>query len=272
MRVRVVLAAATVALLLSACGDQPVAPIGEDSWADPVDLVGLWRVDADGEADNTWLRLDGGDLVLWRGSAALSGSWTADHRMVVAAVYGFSGTPTTGDLEPPWLVGTHRYRVSDDGWQFEDEDGDVVATLTVDGGPEPVDTMAEWYAEPPEVTDEVRAALAAPTALPEGTEPATAAELVGRWVPADGPSETDPHVVLDDDGTWEGSDGCNGTGGRWAVSEGRLLGLAGPTTLIGCPGAPVGTWMGGAAYATFDGAELVLVGADGTELGRLVRG
>ena len=270
MNVRVLAAAAAAALFLVGCGERPVPPVGEDAWADPVDLVGLWRVTEADEARDTWLRLDGREMVLWRGSAALFGSWTADGRTIVTMVSGYSGAPG-GDLDPAWLVGAHRYRVSEDGWQLEDVDGDVVASLAVDGAPDPVDTMADWYAEPPEVTEEVRAALAPPAPLSVGTEQAAAADLVGRWVPAGLSSDTDPHVVLDADGTWRGSDGCNGVGGRWAVSEGRLLAVEGATTLMGCPGAPVGAWMGSASYATFEGAELVLLGADGTELGRLVR-
>lgn len=271
MRTRALLAAAAALLLVGACGERSVPPIDEDTWADPVDLVGMWRVGDAGEADDTWLRLDAGGVALWRGSSVLSGSWTADGRTVVATLDGSSG-PSPGDLDPEWLVGTHRYRLNDEGWQLEDGDGDVVATLTVDGAPEPVDTMAEWYAEPPEVTDDVREALAPPGRPPEGARLARAEQLLGRWVPAGQTVETDPHVLFADDGTWTGSDGCNGQGGRWAVSEGRLLALAGPMTLIGCLGAPVGGWLGGASYAMVDGAELVLVGADGDELGRLVRG
>ncbi|MCM3662145.1 META domain-containing protein [Georgenia satyanarayanai] len=270
MRARVLLAAAVALLLLSGCAERPAPQGGENSWADPVDLVGLWRVSGAGEARDTWLRLDGAGLVLWRGSAVLSGSWTADGRTILAAVDGFSGQPVD-DISPDWLVGAHAYRVTGDGWQLEDDDGAVVATLAVDGAPEPVDTMAEWYAEPPAVTDDVRAALAVPE-LPDGARTASAEHLLGRWVPAGPPVETDPYVVFEDDGTWGGSDGCNGQGGRWTVSEGRLLALSGPMTLIGCPGAPVGAWVGGASHAVVDGAELVLLGPDGAELGRLVRG
>ncbi|MGO1279418.1 MAG: hypothetical protein ACTMIB_11995, partial [Cellulosimicrobium funkei] len=60
----------------------------------------------------------------------------------------------------------------------------------------------------------------------------------GRWEPA-ARSSTDPHVVFREDGTWSGSDGCNGGGGAWALD---------------------------------DGGRLVLVGPDGTEIARLVRG
>lgn len=40
--------------------------------------------------------------------------------------------------------------------------------------------------------------------------------------------------------------------------------------MIGCEGVPVPGWVASAEYAGFDGAELVLVDAEGSEL-RLVR-
>lgn len=75
------------------------------------------------------------------------------------------------------------------------------------------------------------------------------------------------------DGTWIGSDGCNGGSGRWAMGDGgELLVTAGPSTLIGCEGVGVPGLFAQSALAGFDGAELVLLDQTGAELVKLVRG
>lgn len=271
---RTVLPAVVAGLVtVAACGPTVETPIDSAPAADPVDLVGLWRVDAAGEGADTWLRMDAGGFILWRGAGAMEGSWDAGGRDIVADAWAYFGDDTSrvGSLDATWLVGTHTYRVTDDGWQLLDAAGSPVASMTVDGAPEPVRSASDQYVQTPEVTEETREALAPPASLPDGVEPADAADLEGRWVPAAESYPTDPHVVFHDDGGWEGSDGCNGVGGRWAVAEddGRLLSTSGPMTAIWCEGAPVGGWVGEAARAGLDGGELVLLARDGTELGRL---
>jgi hypothetical protein len=51
-----------------------------------------------------------------------------------------------------------------------------------------------------------------------------------------------------------------------------MVTTAGPSTLIGCEGAPVPTWLGQATSAGFDRGWLLLFGLDGNEVGRLDRG
>lgn len=270
---RTILAVATAAGL-AACGPGAERPIGQGRSADPVELVGLWRVHAEAEDDDTWLRLDADEFQLWRGAGFVDGGWDASESTLVATAWGRVGEGGTGDLEPGWLVGTHTYRRTDEGWELLDDDGEPLATMTVDGAPEPIPSAVEELARAPEVTDEVRRGLRPPVPLPEGLTSADADRLAGRrWVPAEGSYDTDPHVVLHEDGSWTGSDGCNAAGGHWAVPDGgRLLSTVGPTTAIGCDGAPVGWWLGGAALAGFDGLTLVLLDREGAELGRLVRG
>ena len=271
--------------LLVACGTgaQPGAPGGgprDDgvigTGSDPVGLVGLWRVaDAEGEGERTWLRLAAGSYQLWGDCGGFSeGGWRASSRVFVAstpfAAVGACPIDPWPDGEG-WLEAARAYRPSADGWELLDADGDVVARLRVDGAPDPIATALPDYARPPEVTSSVRAVFAEPAPLPAPLRAATADDLVGRWAPA-GWGLRGPHVVLAADGTYTGSDGCNGASGAWGVDEGGwVLATSGISTMIGCDGAAVPSWLASAARAGFDGATLVLVDAEGAEIARLVR-
>ncbi len=148
-----------------------------------------------------------------------------------------------------------------------------MASLTVDGAPVPIPTAAEFYTQPPELTDRVHEYFRAAAALPIGLAPATAAMLEGKWVPVAYTVSTDPHALFEVDGTWTGSDGCNGGAGRWAVgADGEFLATSGPSTLIGCEGAPVPFWVSQATAAGINAdGWLLLFDATGTEIGRLER-
>lgn len=278
-------AAAVVAvLLLAGCatprggapGGPPDADLPPGPSADPVELVNLWRVSgAAGEGPETWLRLEVGGYQLWRDCGGfVEGGWRATGRAFVASEpFAALGTCGSGEWPTvPWLSAAIAYEAHDDGWRLLGADGEVLATLSIDGAPEPVPNAADFYAEPPEVTDDVRAAFAEPAPLPDGMTPATWRDLVGRWTPTTWYA-TDPHVELAADGTWTGSDGCNGSGGAWRADEGgRLLVTAGVSTLVGCDGAPVGSWLASAARAGLEFDELVLLDAEGAEIARLMRG
>lgn len=271
---RTVVVTALAVTLVSGCGARAEPPIGHEYAADPAELVGLWRVKGAGEVRDTWLRMEAGAFQLWRGAGFDDGSWDASQSTIVATAWGHVGEdhgPGSRDMD--WLLGAHTYRVTEDGWQLLDDDGEPVATMTVDGAPAPIRSASDVFAEAPDVGEEEREALQTPQPLPEELRPATAAHLAGRWVPADGTYETDPHVVLHDDGSWSGTDGCNGGGGDWALTDaGWLLSTGGPTTAIWCDGAPVDWWVAGASLAGLDGSVLVLLDRDATELGRLHRG
>lgn len=271
---RTVTATALGVALVAGCGSQAEPPVGHEYAADPTELVGLWRVKGAGEVRDTWLRMEAGAFQLWRGAGFDDGGWDASQSTIVATAWGHVGEGyEPGSLDIDWLLGAHGYRVTEDGWQLLDDDDEPVATMTIDGAPEPIRSASEVFVQVPEVTEEARKALRGPQPLPQELQPATAGRLTGRWVPADGRYETDPHVVLHEDGTWSGTDGCNGGGGAWALHENEwLLSTAGPSTAIGCEGAPVDWWVGGASLAGFDGDVLVLLDRDAAELGRLVRG
>jgi len=247
------------------------------SGADPVGLVGLWRVSAEGAGERTWLRLADGGYQLWQHECRgySEGSWRASARVFVAAApfLASAGCP----LGPwpdgeHWLTSARAYRAAGDGWELLDAEGEVVARLTVDGAPDPIATGPREYASPPDVTDAVREAFAEPPALPEGLRPATADDLVGRWVPTGGRRARGAHVEVLPDGTYTGSDGCNAATGAWAADvDGRVLATAGIRTTIFCDGVDVPSMLASAARAGFDGALLVLVDDQGEEIGRLVR-
>ena len=239
-------------------------------------LVNLWRVSGvtDEDAD-TWLRLDVPEFQLWRTCGMITGEWRATGSLFLASVVGAGAECFAVGTVPnvPWLESVTGHRATADGWELTGTGGTTVATLTADGAPDPAATAAALFTAPPTVTADIRAALARPVALPAGAVPATAADLIGRWVPVGVPGPTDPFVRFDADGSWTGSDGCNGNGGRWAASgSGDLLATSGMSTMMFCEGAPVPSWVAQARLAVFDDGGLRLLAADGAQLGRLERG
>jgi len=274
-----------LALLLSGCATAPRGmPLPSESTPadsappaespDPIGLIGLWRVsDAEGAAADTWLRLDGVEATLWRECGYMFGGWVAGDGAFVADLYAAHQGCMEGDGIPEieWLDGAVGYARDGEGWALLSADGSVVARLAIDGAPPLHTDIVSTYNEQPVVDAEARARLSS-TPLPEGLVPASADELIGRWVPA---AEVvhDPHVIVDADGTWTGSDGCNGSRGRWlSPRAGLLLATSGPSTLIGCEGSAEPTAFGGARGAGFDGETLVLFDPAGVEVARLVRG
>lgn len=102
--------------------------------------------------------------------------------------------------------------------------------------------------------------------------PAAAADLLGRWYPADGTAQGRAFAEFAADGGWRGSDGCNGQRGTWQLGpDGALTGTAGPSTLIACENVPIARWIATAAGVRIDGEALVFTDAGGAELARMVR-
>lgn len=273
-----------VIALLAGCAQSP-GGTGEPSTSAPddsgetsaIDLVNLWRVTgAEGEEPETWLRLDAGELQLWRDCGMLVGSWLATDSLLIASLYGGMGECTT--TEPPhvpWLESVTGYRAISGGWELTDANGAVIAELTIDGAPEPIPTAAEFFAEPPEITEATRELLRQPADLPSGLTPATSTDLEGRWTPQPpvAGANDEPHVVFSPDGGWTGTDGCNGNQGRWAASAtGSFLATSGASTLMMCDGAPVPSWVSSARSVSIDAGVLTLFDIDGIELARLQRG
>lgn len=171
------------------------------------------------------------------------------------------------DPTPGWLVAATAFEVDGTRRRLLDHRGGVVATF------EPGTIPAEYrgvYA-PPTASPEERATLdAVPPALPAGARPATPDELGGVWVLADRPRTNGrgAYVEFQPD-FYEASDGCNETGGRWALSGRVLLRTSGPSTLVGCENIDV---LGTAVVVGIADGRLVLIDAGGKEIRRIVRG
>ncbi len=268
---------------LSGCtGSTPVDPGSNTVSAAPGDesvalgLVNLWRVTgAAGETADTWLRIDADVMILWRPCGGIDYAWAAADAQIITEPTGYSMGCGAGAIRPPaatWLDDATEFRADTGGWQLLDFAGHTVATLTIDGAPQPSATLADEYAKPPIVTEQTRQALLQPQPLPDGFTPATIDTLLGTWKPV-GEYSTDPHVTFSADQNARASDGCNGTLTRWtALDNGRFLATVGGMTDIGCDGAPVPEWVSTAAYAGFADGQLVLFDAPGAELCRLDRG
>jgi hypothetical protein len=245
---------------------------------DPLQLVGLWHLDAPGQEAGSVLRL-GDDLSVWSSCGVLLGEWAADHAgLFVGHVSGISGhcpVPASGgDPTPEWLTEVRSFKTEASGAELLGADGAVVARLTPGAHPTAGPDMAPTLADPPTASAELTKRLRPAAALPAGLTPATSATLIGRWVSADHPSRKG-FAELSADGSWSGSDGVNGQGGQWAAGPGgAVLVVAGAQTAAGCAAdacVNIGGWLSQAARAGFDGSTLVLVDADGSVLGRLMR-
>jgi hypothetical protein len=254
------------------------ASVGRPS-ADPLSLVGSWLVEAPGVEPGTVLRL-GADLSLWTSCGYLMGSWVADDAgLFVGQLDGGDDACMTAissrGPSPAWLTKVTAFRADGTGAVLLDSSGTVAATLRPGGHPTAGPNLLPSLADPPTVTDPLRARLAPAAALPAGLVVARPSQLVGSWVSAASPNLRG-YAELAGDGSWQGSDGANGDRGRWAAADdGKLVVSGGPTTAIGCgPGvcADVDNWFIQASRAAFDGSTLVLLDASGNETGRAVRG
>ena len=286
-------AGALAVLLLAGCSGVDIrdmtpepgdttAPLVAEHGADPAELVGRWRVrDARGAGRNTWLRLVAGAWTVEGSCGLVSGGWAASPWSFIAA------PPSVADGRcgldgPEWLMSAASHRPSDDGWELLGQDGTVVARLLGED-PASEDSRDAWVR--PRSADR----LGEPAALPNGLRPATGEELRGTWTvpgrplarrPESAGSERrfdGPHLTFEADGTWTGSDGCNGSFGSWAVEDGGWAVVASQlaSTLAWCDGVALPRLLDAAGRLgidpAVDPATLVLVDRDGDELIRLIR-
>jgi hypothetical protein len=277
--------------MLAGCAGQPAAeptqapPSG--AAADPLALIGLWRIEEPSEQPDAVVRLAAHEFGVFRRCESLTGEWNADQSgSFVASTGGFSPddgepgcqaswAPDATALMPSWLPRVVGFRVDGADRLLLDAEGEVVARLRPGARSISLPSkMAPELTDLPVVDAAARDAFAPAAALAAHLEPATTATLTGRWLPVGWkprPNGT-PSAEFRANGDWHGSDGCNGQGGRWAAgAQGAFIATMGPQTLIGCAGVSVGSWLSQARRAGFDQDALVLLDAAGKELGRLQR-
>jgi hypothetical protein len=287
---RVATIALAAILLLAGCSSAPppsVSPSPESSeapesaaetdWDAGLQLVNLWRVSgAEGTGPDTFVRFAASDVTVWADCGVASGSWRALGSAFVADLWGADSGECLGEpvrrTHPSlaWLDAAQGFRTAGAGIELLDRVGTVVAVLTVDGVPPANPHYADSFREAPVITPELEALFAPPQPLPRGDSPADATQLVGRWEFAGAFSAGVPFVEFTSDGSWEGSDGCNFSGGRWAAdSTGAFVATSGVSTLIGCEGAAVPSWVWAASRVGIRDDALVLFDTAGGQLGAL---
>lgn len=244
---------------------------------DPAGLIGSWVVTGTPETEPITLAFSESELTISRPCGSQGGEWRASPTGLFVANTTFWSMPCQGGGTPPlWLTAASAFELDGDRVRLLDLDGAPVAILVA--GDAPGSTAGQHATTSPIAPrGEAEPQSTARDVVPDTLEPATPDRLLGRWTSADEPEEdeapTQPFARFSPDGTWNGSDGCNGQGGRWAANDqGELLGTQGPQTLIGCDGmTPIGGWVASAAAAGFDEDILVLLDASGQEVARLLR-
>lgn len=243
----------------------------------PSQLAGQWDVTGPGVPAKTILTLGAREAVAFLDCGYVDGSWTAlAGGVFLADLYG--GDEECFDDEnpyaptPSWLYDATSFVVDGKSRELRDSKGRVVAVLSPAAArPDVPEHVIDDVVEPPTLSEEERAELdRTPPAFPPGIRPATLADLLGTWVL---PGETGkgsgwPYVTFKED-LFGGSDGCNGTGGRFALVDGVFLAIEGDSTLVGCENIDITS---GAALLGLDGDTLVTFGKDGQEIRRAVRG
>jgi heat shock protein HslJ len=240
---------------------------GGPSDTDPVALLGEWAVAGTEETGEVRLRFGTREFHAALACGGLFGGWKANAAgQLLADISG-----TEGDCEavmdgpgakPAWLLRAARFRFEGGEAVLLDGQGNILARLS----PRPV---SDDLPVGPDDSAAVAAFRAAP--LPAGLTPATSQTLVGQWLPLDpGPTRPQqPFLGVKADGTWEGSDGCNGLAGRWVGGpDGLVLATIGLSTLMACDNDPTPAMFAEASRTGFDGEVLVLVDAAGAEMAR----
>jgi len=83
-------------------------------------------------------------------------------------------------------------------------------------------------------------------------------------------AEGEPQLVLGEDGSLSGTDGCNRLSGSWTQDGATVDFGQVASTMMFCEG--VDTWLVDLATGTVEGSTLHVLDADGVEIGTLTRG
>lgn len=229
-------------------------------------------MDGPGVVPGTALVL-GEDLAVFLPCGVLDGAWEADgpQGLFVAVLFGGDSTCFTdsSDPAPAWLLRARGFAVDGDGRTLLGDDERPLVRLRPGARPSRGPNRSTDSGAEPHMTPRLRARLADPAPLPPGTRAITPEQLQRRWVPVEVAVAT-VELSFGRAGAYAGSDGCNGVSGRYVLGrQGRLLTAGGPSTAMGCHGAPVGYWADSATRAGLVEGDLVLYDADAQVLGRL---
>jgi hypothetical protein len=242
--------------------------------SNPLALVGIWKVTAPGEGPGVALRL-GEQLILFRSCGEIGGDWRADHAgRFVDYVFSEDGSCSHGGqpIAVPWLAQVTGYRISGRSRLLLNSAGHVVARLSPGAHPTVSSHDSPSDAIPVRLTPAIRAMLAPSPPLPSGLRPANPEAIVGRWRTVGRQVGNRPsYVQFNANGSWVGSDGCNGAAGRYAIDDsGRLITTDGGVNgAVGCSGTQAMYWAESTRRIGVDGHDLVLLDAHGKVLGRL---
>jgi heat shock protein HslJ len=100
-----------------------------------------------------------------------------------------------------------------------------------------------------------------------GTDSAEAVDPVGTW--GDVATTDEPSLVLGDDGSLTGTDGCNRLVGSWTAGADTVTFVDVASTRMACEG--VDTWLSALATGTIAGDTLTVLDESGDEIGTLAR-
>jgi len=95
----------------------------------------------------------------------------------------------------------------------------------------------------------------------------SAGAAAGTW--GDATDTTEPSLVLEEDGTLTGTDGCNQLSGQWVENGVELTFENVASTMMLC--ADVDTWLSGLDTAKIDGSTMTVYDESGKKLGTLER-
>lgn len=277
-----------LALALAAAGCSSRTSQAAPTEVLPSTLIGAWNVEADGVPSGSKVRIgDPAEEEFFGWDATMDlGSCVVGLRMAAARpnLFAWQYTSSSGtdcdrkvargfiDAPPALLEASTFVATSDGGIILRDLKGVTVATLTPTSTlrtPAGVDPRGS---ELPTASAQGRAAFDRVLVVSNDLAPATRDALIGSWRPQRAKNDR-ARLTFEDDGSFRGSDGCNGVFGRWSMDgdTGAIVTTPpGAMTLIGCNNSGMPGTVHGARFAGFDGDVLVLVDAGGKELARFV--
>lgn len=257
----------------TAAGEDPVPTVTPTAGSDEepgAGLVGLWKVEAEGEGNTTWVAFTPLGVTVERDRRLIYASWATGDDRIGAVVGGWDGALT--DPSVPWLENAGTFAREGAEFVLKAPDGSVLASLTpAKEAPAPRGASADSMSVPTSGAGSVFS-LPVPPAVPG---PALSPEdLTGRWRTGDAAADgSRPFLTFATDGTYRGSDGCNGISGKWLLLPGnRLVFTSSGRTQVGCGNLqPVPEWTASTRSASVVSGALTLFDVDGTPLGAFDR-